>query len=53
LALAFVEAECHRRGIKPGSEDLLLRPADEAASLCDGCGLAQALPGTPASPIVE
>lgn len=45
LTLAFLEAECRRLGVTPGSEDLLLRPADEAASLCEGCGLAQALPG--------
>lgn len=45
FALAFVESECHRFGVKPGSEDLLLRPADEGAALCEGCGLAQKLPG--------
>lgn len=42
---AFILAECARLGVPPGSEDLLLRPADEAAALCDSCGLAQALPG--------
>lgn len=41
----FILAECARLGVPPGSEDLLLRPADEAAALCDSCGLAQALPG--------
>ncbi|MBE7500771.1 MAG: molecular chaperone TorD family protein [Verrucomicrobiales bacterium] len=46
--LAFVESECHRTGIPPGSEDLLLRPADEAASLCDGCGLKPPVPGATA-----
>lgn len=45
FTLAFVELECRRVGVTPGSEDLLLRPADEAASLCDGCGLKDALPG--------
>ncbi len=47
FTLALVEFECARAGVKPGSEDLLLRPADEAASLCDGCGLNQTLPGAP------
>jgi DMSO reductase family type II enzyme chaperone len=42
---AFILAECARLGVPPGSEDLLLRPADEAAALCESCGLAQALPG--------
>jgi DMSO reductase family type II enzyme chaperone len=46
FALAFVESECLRCGVRPGSEDLLLRPADEAASSCDGCGLAERLPGS-------
>jgi|GEM_PF-229838 len=53
FTLAFIEAECRRLGVVPGSEDLLLRPADEAASLCDGCGLVQALPGAPAGPAAE
>jgi DMSO reductase family type II enzyme chaperone len=42
---AFILAECARLGVPPGSEDLLLRPADQAAALCESCGLAQALPG--------
>jgi DMSO reductase family type II enzyme chaperone len=43
---AFIETECARFGVKPGSEDLLLRPVDEAAErMCDSCGLASALPG--------
>lgn len=46
--LAFVESECHHAGISPGSEDLLLRPVDEAASLCDGCGLKPPVPGATA-----
>lgn len=45
LALAFLEIECARYHVPLGSAELVLRPADEAASLCDGCGLAQALPG--------
>jgi hypothetical protein len=49
FVLAFIECECRRLGVTPGSEDLLLRPADEAASLCDGCGLTHALPGAPAA----
>lgn len=36
----FVEAECARFEVNPGSEDLLLRPVDEAAeSMCAGCGV--------------
>ena len=47
FTLAFIESECRRFGVKPGSEDLLLLPADEGAALCEGCGIAQALPGAP------
>jgi hypothetical protein len=46
FTLAFIQLECRRLGVTSGSEDLLLRPADAAASLCDGCGLSHALPGT-------
>jgi DMSO reductase family type II enzyme chaperone len=46
--LAFVESECRRAGVPPGSEDLFLRPTDEAASLCDGCGLKPPVPGVTA-----
>jgi putative dimethyl sulfoxide reductase chaperone len=49
LALVFIESECARLGVVLGSAELLLRPADEAASLCDGCGLTQTLPGAPGS----
>ncbi|MBI4327837.1 MAG: molecular chaperone TorD family protein [Chloroflexi bacterium] len=43
---AFIEAECRRFGITPGSEDLLLRPVDESAeSLCTSCGLNSLPPG--------
>lgn len=46
LLQALIEAECERQGIPPGSEDLLLRPVDEAAeSLCQSCGLANLPPG--------
>jgi DMSO reductase family type II enzyme chaperone len=43
---AFVEAECGRYGLQPGSEDLLLRPVDEAAeSLCGSCEASHLPPG--------
>jgi len=43
---AFIEAECARFGVPSGSEDLLLRPVDEAAeSMCNSCGVTQLLPG--------
>jgi DMSO reductase family type II enzyme chaperone len=43
---AFIESECARFGVKAGSEDLLLRPVDEAAeSMCASCGLNQLPPG--------
>jgi hypothetical protein len=45
LTLMVIEGECRRFGVTPGSEDLLLRPSDETAPLCDGCGLAETLPG--------
>jgi DMSO reductase family type II enzyme chaperone len=46
LTRAFVETECAHFGVKPGSEDLLLRPVDEAAeSMCASCGLTQLPPG--------
>jgi putative dimethyl sulfoxide reductase chaperone len=36
---AFVAAECARFGVAPGSEDLLLRPADpQGERLCASCG---------------
>jgi DMSO reductase family type II enzyme chaperone len=41
-----VEADCRRFAVAPGSEDLLLRPVDEAAeSLCHSCGVTQLPPG--------
>jgi DMSO reductase family type II enzyme chaperone len=43
---AFVETECVGHGVAPGSEDLLLRPVEEAdESLCDSCGQAKSPPG--------
>ena len=53
LTCAFVEAECARYGIAPGSEDLLLRPVDAAAeTMCNSCGLTQLPPGAlPPSPV--
>lgn len=48
--LAFVEAEGRRLGVATGAEDVLLRPADEGASLCDSCGLTQRLPGGETAP---
>ena len=42
----FVEVECARFGLAPGSEDLLLRPVDESGErLCDSCGITNLLPG--------
>jgi DMSO reductase family type II enzyme chaperone len=42
----FIEAECARQGIAPGSEDLLLRPVDEPAeSLCASCSSMPLPPG--------
>ncbi|MDO8545251.1 MAG: molecular chaperone TorD family protein [Opitutaceae bacterium] len=45
----FILAECARFNLPPGSEDLLLRPVDEAAeNLCASCGLNQLPPGAAA-----
>lgn len=45
----FIEAECARHGIVPGSEDLLLRPVDAGAeTLCQSCG-----PLIPSAPLVS
>jgi DMSO reductase family type II enzyme chaperone len=42
----FIAAECARFGVAAGSEDLLLRPVDDAAeSLCGSCGLKNLPPG--------
>jgi DMSO reductase family type II enzyme chaperone len=43
---AFIAAECACFGLPAGSEDLLLRPVDEAAeSMCASCGLDRLPPG--------
>jgi DMSO reductase family type II enzyme chaperone len=42
----FVESECARFGVNPGSEELALRPVDETADrLCDSCGIHNLPPG--------
>lgn len=48
---AFIEAECACFGVRPGSEDLLLRPVDETSErLCESCGLRDLPPGALAGP---
>jgi hypothetical protein len=43
---ALIQLECARHGVPAGSEDLLLRPADdEAERLCESCGLHGLPPG--------
>lgn len=49
LLLDFVLAECRRHTVPAGSEDLLLRPADDSESLCASCGLDQLPPGATAA----
>jgi putative dimethyl sulfoxide reductase chaperone len=45
----FVVGDCARFGLRPGSEDLLLRPVDEAAeSMCASCGITNLPPGAAA-----
>jgi DMSO reductase family type II enzyme chaperone len=42
----FIELECARFGIAPGSGDLALRPVDDSADrMCDSCGLSNLPPG--------
>jgi TorA maturation chaperone TorD len=37
---AFVELDCHRFHVQPGSDELCLRPVEESSeSLCDTCGM--------------
>jgi DMSO reductase family type II enzyme chaperone len=49
FAREFIAADCVRFGVRPGSEDLLLRPVDESAeSICSSCGLANLPPGATA-----
>lgn len=45
FTLAFIESECRRWGVAPGCEDLLLRPADDGAAMCEGCGIKALPPG--------
>jgi TorA maturation chaperone TorD len=46
----FVKLECGRFNVPPGSEDLLLRPVDEAGeSLCASCGITALPPGATAT----
>ena len=46
LTSVFIENDCARFGVNPGSEDLLLRPVDEAAeSMCASCGIPGLPPG--------
>ena len=48
---AFVESECVRFGVNPGSEELSLRPVDEAADrACDSCGINHLPPGALSNP---
>ena len=43
---AFIESECVRFGVNPGSQDLSLRPVDEAVDrMCNSCGIANLPPG--------
>lgn len=43
---AFIESECIRFGVNPGSEELSLRPVDEVADrMCDSCGISNLPPG--------
>ncbi|MBM3837605.1 MAG: hypothetical protein FJ398_06520 [Verrucomicrobia bacterium] len=49
FTLEFIEEECRRLGVAAGSEDLLLRPVDEAdESLCASCGIRSLPPGATA-----
>ena len=42
----FIRLECARLNVPPGSEDLLLRPVNDAAErLCDQCGIHSLPPG--------
>lgn len=43
---SFILNECTRLGVTPGSEELLLRPVDEADDrMCDSCGITNLPPG--------
>ena len=48
----FITHDCARFGVAPGSEDLLLRPIDEAfETLCASCGINNLPPGATNSPV--
>jgi putative dimethyl sulfoxide reductase chaperone len=48
---AFIESECARFGVNPGSDLLALRSVDESAErMCDSCGVANLPPGAMAPP---
>ena len=48
---AFIESECARFGVNPGSDQLALRSMDETAErMCDSCGIANLPPGAMAAP---
>ena len=48
----FITEDCARFQVTPGSEDLLLRPIDEASeSLCASCGITNLPPGATSSPV--
>lgn len=48
----FITEDCGRFKVTPGSEDLLLRPIDEASeSLCASCGITNLPPGATSSPV--
>lgn len=47
----FIAQDCARFGVTPGSEDLLLRPIDDASeTLCASCGITNLPPGAIGSP---
>jgi hypothetical protein len=46
---AWLQADCRRFGLPPGSDEMLLRPVDEPAeSLCASCHLSALPPGAQA-----
>jgi DMSO reductase family type II enzyme chaperone len=46
FACAFIKADCAGFGVTSGSDDLFLRPVDEASeSLCASCGITNLPPG--------
>jgi nitrate reductase assembly molybdenum cofactor insertion protein NarJ len=48
----FINEDCTRFKVPPGSEDLLLRPIDESSeSLCASCGITNLPPGAASSPV--